>query len=442
MFWLLLVVAGNETTRNALSGAVARPARARPVGVARRAPRAPADRGRGAAALRVAGHAVPPDRDRRTTILGDQEIRAGDKVVVWFGAANRDPAVFDDPHGLDLVRDPNPHLAFGVGPHFCLGAHLARLEMTAMLGELLAARPDLRSRPAWLAPPRRSSTASAACRSRCDSAPPPARRMASAVGAGAGVAIVLLLTVSTGPAAWAATRYSGTAEARLVNVEVYTQPAVAFLPPRRRGRVGRPGPDRHPRQQPRLCIDPVPRRLGHPAAVPRRRHRQRRHQRRPPVPAHRGVDPRRAVVPQDAGHDRAGCRERSDRRPRLGHRRHHLGDRQIHLRRGPRPGHLPGRVEPLLRRPHRAPDPRRRSHVGHRHRRPRRQGRAHELVRHRQRGPPRPAPRGGKPRPHDPRHVGPARRRPRHRAGPGAQRASAVRASRSRSSPLTTPPTG
>ena len=51
----------------------------------------------------------------RDTVLGDQQIRAGDKVVVWYGAANRDPAVFADPHGLDLLRDPNPHLAFGDG---------------------------------------------------------------------------------------------------------------------------------------------------------------------------------------------------------------------------------------------------------------------------------------------------------------------------------------
>ena len=69
-------------------------------------------------------------------------MRAGDKVVIWFGAANRDPAVFADPHGLDLQRDPNPHVAFGVGPHFCLGAHLARLETAEMLR-----RPPAPARP-------------------------------------------------------------------------------------------------------------------------------------------------------------------------------------------------------------------------------------------------------------------------------------------------------
>ena len=88
------------------------------------------------------------------TVLGDQRIRAGDKVVVWFGAANRDPSVFADPHRLDLTRDPNPHLAFGVGPHFCLGAHLARLEMTEMLSHLLAHAPRL----TVAAPPHRAAS--------------------------------------------------------------------------------------------------------------------------------------------------------------------------------------------------------------------------------------------------------------------------------------------
>jgi cytochrome P450 len=60
---------------------------------------------------------------------------------MWFGAANRDPKVFADPHGLDLRRDPNPHVAFGVGPHHCLGAHLARLEMAEMLKALLVRAP-------------------------------------------------------------------------------------------------------------------------------------------------------------------------------------------------------------------------------------------------------------------------------------------------------------
>jgi cytochrome P450 len=79
----------------------------------------------------------------RRTATRDAELRgttiaAGDKVVVWFAAANHDPEVFSDPHRFDITRDPNEHATFGrVGPHFCLGAHLARLEVTVLLEELV-----------------------------------------------------------------------------------------------------------------------------------------------------------------------------------------------------------------------------------------------------------------------------------------------------------------
>jgi cytochrome P450 len=142
MFWLLLVVAGNETTRNALSGAVVALHEHDRWGWLRDHPeRLPT------AVDELLRYVSPVMQFRRTatadTVLGDQRIRAGDKVVVWYGAANRDPEVFPDPHVLDLARDPNPHVAFGVGPHFCLGAHLARLELTEMLGELLGRASDL-----------------------------------------------------------------------------------------------------------------------------------------------------------------------------------------------------------------------------------------------------------------------------------------------------------
>jgi cytochrome P450 len=65
------------------------------------------------------------------------DIRAGDKVVVWFSAANRDPEVFEDPDVFDVGRTPNDHLTFGHGPHFCLGAHLARVQLRAMFGAVL-----------------------------------------------------------------------------------------------------------------------------------------------------------------------------------------------------------------------------------------------------------------------------------------------------------------
>jgi len=70
-------------------------------------------------------------------------VEPGEKVAVLLGAANRDPEVFAEPDAFDPARDPNPHLAFGVGVHFCLGAPLARMELAESLGLLLARRPDL-----------------------------------------------------------------------------------------------------------------------------------------------------------------------------------------------------------------------------------------------------------------------------------------------------------
>jgi len=136
MFWLLLVVAGNETTRNVVSGSVLALHEHGLWSWLAEHPEHDAT-----AIEELLRYISPVHQFRRTATrdleLGDQHVRAGDKVVIWFGAANRDPEVFADPHGLDLKRDPNPHLAFGVGPHFCLGAHLARLEMSAMLRHLL-----------------------------------------------------------------------------------------------------------------------------------------------------------------------------------------------------------------------------------------------------------------------------------------------------------------
>jgi cytochrome P450 len=78
------------------------------------------------------------------TELAGQPIAAGDKVVLFYHSANRDEAVFDDPYRFNVGRNPNPHLAFsGGGPHFCLGAHLARLEMRVMFQELFTRLPDL-----------------------------------------------------------------------------------------------------------------------------------------------------------------------------------------------------------------------------------------------------------------------------------------------------------
>jgi cytochrome P450 len=93
-------------------------------------------------------------RATHDTVLGGQEVRAGDKVVMYYGSANRDEAAFGDPDRFDVGRRPNDHIAFGGGgPHFCLGAHLARLEIDVLLREVLTRLPDMEpAGPAqWLA---------------------------------------------------------------------------------------------------------------------------------------------------------------------------------------------------------------------------------------------------------------------------------------------------
>ena len=77
------------------------------------------------------------------TKVGDQEIRKGDKVVMYYGAANRDPRVFENPEVFDITRKPNPHLAFGSGTHFCMGSHIARLEMRVTLEEFFRRFPNV-----------------------------------------------------------------------------------------------------------------------------------------------------------------------------------------------------------------------------------------------------------------------------------------------------------
>jgi cytochrome P450 len=80
----------------------------------------------------------------RDTVLREQAISKGDKVVMFYGAANRDPACVTEPDRFDLTRAVNSHVAFGGGgPHFCLGSHLARLEITALLREIITRMPDL-----------------------------------------------------------------------------------------------------------------------------------------------------------------------------------------------------------------------------------------------------------------------------------------------------------
>jgi cholest-4-en-3-one 26-monooxygenase len=78
-------------------------------------------------------------------VIGDQKIADGDKVVFWHVSANRDESVFTDPDAFDIGRAPNNHMAFGGGgPHFCLGANLARMEIRVMFDRLLDRLPDIR----------------------------------------------------------------------------------------------------------------------------------------------------------------------------------------------------------------------------------------------------------------------------------------------------------
>jgi cytochrome P450 len=84
---------------------------------------------------------TPSPSKRRTatrdTTLGGKPIKAGQKVLVWEGSANRDESVFTYADEFDIARKPNPHLGFGQGVHYCLGANLARLELRVLFGEVL-----------------------------------------------------------------------------------------------------------------------------------------------------------------------------------------------------------------------------------------------------------------------------------------------------------------
>jgi cytochrome P450 len=151
MFWLF-AVAGNETLRNGLPGAMvgllAHPDAQREL----RADPTLLD----TAVDEMLRWWTPVMVFRRTAVrdtsLADTAIAAGDKVVVSFVAANRDPEVFDGPEVFDIRRKPNPHLVFGHGPHFCLGAHLARVQMRALFAELFRRTSwiDAHGEPAYL----------------------------------------------------------------------------------------------------------------------------------------------------------------------------------------------------------------------------------------------------------------------------------------------------
>ncbi len=146
-FFILLVVAGNETTRNAIAWGL-KFLTDHPDQHAVWA--ADFERVSQTAVEEIVRLASPVTYMRRTVLadteVGGQHLAAGDKLAMFYLAANRDEAVFDRPYAFDVRRDPNPHVGFGgPGPHFCLGAHLARREITVMFRELFQRLPDIRA---------------------------------------------------------------------------------------------------------------------------------------------------------------------------------------------------------------------------------------------------------------------------------------------------------
>jgi cytochrome P450 len=144
-FFILLLTAGNETTRTALAHGLwaftEHPDQ-------RALWQADPDTIAATGVDEIVRWGSPVIWMRRTvtgdTVLAGEELHDGDKVLLFYNSANRDEAVFEDPFHFDVRRHPNPHLGFGAaGPHFCLGAHLARREIDVMLRRLLVRLPDI-----------------------------------------------------------------------------------------------------------------------------------------------------------------------------------------------------------------------------------------------------------------------------------------------------------
>ncbi|MEV4173028.1 cytochrome P450 [Nonomuraea sp. NPDC049709] len=146
-FFLLLVVAGNETTRTAIAHGLKlftdHPEQ-------RELLLSDFDTRIGGAIEEIVRHSSPVIFMRRNLTrdhdLNGHLFKAGDKVTLWYASANRDESVFTDPDAFDITRSPNPHVGFGgPGPHFCLGANLARREIAVMFRELFTRVPDIRA---------------------------------------------------------------------------------------------------------------------------------------------------------------------------------------------------------------------------------------------------------------------------------------------------------
>ncbi|MEO7428457.1 MAG: cytochrome P450 [Acidimicrobiales bacterium] len=152
---LLILVGGDETTRHVISGGVHQllldPSQWAAVA---------ADPEVRPSAVEEMLRWVSPIKNMvrtatRDTTLHGQDIHEGDELMLLYESANRDDTVFEDPFTFDVARTPNEHVAFGFGPHFCLGASLARLEISVMLDELLERLPDLQLADPAARPPLR-----------------------------------------------------------------------------------------------------------------------------------------------------------------------------------------------------------------------------------------------------------------------------------------------
>lgn len=143
-FFVLLVAAGNETTRNAISHGIKL---LHDFPDQRALWQSDFDAYAKTAIEEIVRWASPVIYMRRTTTcdteVGGQLLRQDEKVLLLYASANRDEAVFEDPYGFDITRSPNEHLGFGAGAHFCLGVNLARREMAVMFRELFQRLPDL-----------------------------------------------------------------------------------------------------------------------------------------------------------------------------------------------------------------------------------------------------------------------------------------------------------
>jgi cytochrome P450 len=159
-FLVVLMVAGNETTRNALTGglvALSRFPEQRKLLLENLDNSAFME----TAVDEIVRYVTPVLGFIRTVTVDhtfrNTDLKVGDRVLMLYGSANRDHRVFTNPNDLDLTRNPNPHLAFGIGPHFCLGANLARMEITTVFQELLTRLPDI-TVPSDAVPSRGDST--------------------------------------------------------------------------------------------------------------------------------------------------------------------------------------------------------------------------------------------------------------------------------------------